>query len=89
MLKIYDFKCVKCENVHEDMVQDYVHVSQCPVCANPANRIISGIKFRLDGTDPSFPGAYSKWADDRMKRVNAERKLKASTGDWKHSVKEI
>lgn len=89
MLKIYDFTCADCGVTHEDLVASSLKTKVCPECGGKAQRIISGIKFQLDGTDPSFPGAYGKWADDRMKRVNAERKRKDSTGDWKPSVKEI
>ena len=66
MLILYDFKC-PLGHVSEQLVdRDSAH-SACP-CGNQAERVISPIRFKCDGTDSGFPDAYDKWARDHVKR---------------------
>ena len=41
---------------------------ECPECGSTANMVVSAVMSKLDGTDPSMPGAYLKWSRDREKR---------------------
>lgn len=59
MLKLWDFKCSE-GHVSEHLVSNEESQVRC-TCGAEAHRIISPIKFTLDGSDPSFPGAHSKW----------------------------
>lgn len=37
------------------------HLLVCPECGEKANMVASPVRSKLDGTDPSLPGAYMKW----------------------------
>lgn len=89
MLKMYDFTCDECGYTHEDLVDDSLTTKVCPNCGGYTKRIISGIRFHLDGTDPSFPGAYDQWARRRAKKYNAQIRRKESTGDCLTDVTEL
>ena len=50
-------------------IDDIVH---CQICGEVMERMLTAPTIKLDGTDPGFPGAYSKWATTREK--NAARR---------------
>lgn len=59
MRKLWDFACPE-GHVTEHFVDNEVKQARC-ACGAESQRIISPIKFNLDGSDPSFPGAHAKW----------------------------
>lgn len=59
MLRFYDFRCTN-NHVFEDFVDETVRTSRCK-CGADAKRIITPVHFHLDGSDPSWPTAASKW----------------------------
>lgn len=69
MRKIREFRCAS-GHVHEELVKDDQYMSYCPECpkANePAHRIVSPIRCKLDHT---FPGEGMKW--ERMHEKEAK-----------------
>jgi hypothetical protein len=75
MRKLRDFQCTRCERVYERFVGDDVTDMVCE-CGDMAYPVIGMPTIRLDGTDPSFPGAYERWA--RIREDNAKIKAKRS-----------
>jgi hypothetical protein len=63
---LFDFKCAQ-GHVEEQMVKSTMTTSKCS-CGLDSKRVISPVRFKLDGTDPGFPGAYDKWGRDHEKR---------------------
>ncbi len=70
----YDYKCPKCGTTEEELVKDntVMHVD-CPKCQTPAARQLAAPRSKLDGTDPGFPDAYAKWADQHEKAGSGMR----------------
>jgi len=71
----YDYLC-ECGEAFEKVqkISDREHAT-CPSCGMMANQTISAPLVKLNGCDPSFPGAYNKWGNDRRRAVaRAERK---------------
>ena len=75
MKLLRDFKCPACEDVSERYIDSETKQVVCK-CGEYAYRIIGMPRVALDGTDPSFPGAYSKWAT--LRENNAAQKRKKS-----------
>jgi len=65
----YDYKCSTCGATEEHLVKDNtVMFVLCKVCGEPgADRQLAAPRSKLDGTDPGFPDAYNKWADQHEK----------------------
>ena len=74
MRMMRDFQCSYCSKETEAYIESDIIQITC-TCGNQAYRMIGMPKIALDGTDPSFPGAYDKWARTREQnaRVNAKR----------------
>ena len=60
MKLLRDFCCETCGTVQERFIDGETLAVNC-ACGAIANRIIGMPRVALDGTDPSFPGAYDKW----------------------------
>ncbi len=73
MKLLRDFKCPTCEAVSERYIDSETKQVVCK-CGEYAYRIIGMPRVALDGTDPSFPGAYSKWATSRENNAAQKRK---------------
>ena len=73
MRRMYDFKCSE-GHITEGFVDYETTVINCE-CGDVANRIISPVRISLDGTDPTYVGAYDKWARTReqQKKIEAKR----------------
>lgn len=72
MRRLYDFKCSK-EHLTEAFVGYETTTLLCE-CGEVANRIISPVRISLDGTDPTFVGAYDRWARIREEKTKQEAK---------------
>jgi hypothetical protein len=72
MRRLYDFKC-SAGHITENFVDYETTVINCE-CGEVANRIISPVRISLDGTDPTFVGAYDKWARIREEKTKQEVK---------------
>jgi len=69
---IRDFVCSDCGQRVEKLVDVEYRTIECPECQGNAVQQMGMPTVRLDGTDPSFPGAYEKWA--RIREDNARIK---------------
>jgi hypothetical protein len=65
---LLDFKCTKCGLTEERFIDSSLTEDKCS-CGGVSKRIISMPTVKLDGTNPDFPGAYEKWANDRVRRA--------------------
>ena len=73
MFIIIDFRC---NNGHttEKFIDSKTTEVQCPECSLMASRIISPVRSLLDPISGDFAGATMKWARDREKKIQKERK---------------
>lgn len=71
MKLLRDFRCDSCDAEYERYVDSEIHYMICE-CGEKAHRVIGMPRVALDGTDPSFPGAYDRWA--RIREDNARIK---------------
>jgi hypothetical protein len=81
MRLLYDFKCSD-NHVTEGYVSSDITVHPCGVCANQAHRIISPVRSRLDPLSGDFPGATMKWATNRQKQIQHERKTSSKIDNY-------
>lgn len=73
--RMFDFTCGSCGHTHERLVDSDCRTDPCPKCDGVADRIISPVRCKLDGTDPGFPDAYAKWERDHVQATRiAEKK---------------
>lgn len=70
----FDFRCTECQHAFEGFVKPDGHPS-CPECSGVTKRLISAPSIKLPGTDPSFPGEYSKWEKKRRTKAAADKKF--------------
>lgn len=59
MRKLWDFRCPD-GHVSEHFVETEDRTVRCE-CGLEAQRIISPLKFSVDGSDPAWPTAHDKW----------------------------
>lgn len=67
MRVIRDFKCLD-GHVTERYIDAEVDSIPCKDCGNVATKTLGYGTLILDGTDPSLPGAYNRWATVREQR---------------------
>lgn len=60
MRQLNDFRCEN-QHVFEALVGTEIDTVRCS-CGSPARKIISPVRFKLDGTSGDFPTAADKWA---------------------------
>lgn len=74
-MPLYDYWCRECNSTFEASRKIADREScECPKCGATADKLVSAPTVALDGTDPSFPGAYLKWGNDYKKRVAQAQK---------------
>ncbi len=80
---IYDFKCQDCGELTEGWASsaDTDATIKCEHCGGTARRIISPIRFKLDGCSGDFPTAYDQWEKKREQKMKQERKASYYEGD--------
>lgn len=68
---LYEYECAKGHRFEE--MQKFVdRDEQVPCrCGRLAARVMTTVRFRLDGTDAAFPTAYDRWA--RIHEQEAKR----------------
>ena len=74
MLILFDFKCTKCDHVHEKLVNRNKRgfkIQDCPKCDGVAERVLSPIRCKLEGHSGDFPGAALKWERQHEKAGKA------------------
>ena len=70
MRMLNDYNCLKCDYIFEEFGEN---TCECPKCSNSAKKIISPIKFYLDGASGDFPTAADKWVKDHEKSAKHRR----------------
>lgn len=73
MRVLRDFKCED-GHVTERFIDAGIDTVQCSKCQKEAARMLGYGSIMLDGTDPSLPGAYDKWARVREQRAEITRR---------------
>jgi hypothetical protein len=78
VIRVFDFKCRRCETVAEFFVDtkewregDDV---PCPKCHGPAARLIPTPRVSLDGCSGHFPTAADAWERRRASHMAKEQK---------------
>ena len=69
-----DFRCEDCGHELERFIDTQIHYVSCPKCSGKGYKVVGMPRVALDGTDPGFPDAYSRWATIREK--NAQQKAR-------------
>ena len=69
------FRDFKCPNGHvtEHFLSNDIDVTRCD-CGEEARKVISPVKSVLDPISVGFAGATMKWAKDRERKIQQERK---------------
>ena len=49
-MPLYEFRCLECDNLFEELLKLNADTPHCPVCRGPVQRLISPASFRLKGT---------------------------------------
>lgn len=80
---LYDFQCPACGTVTEGFAKsnETEKTIECGNCGNPAKRIISPVRCKLEGVTGAFPGAYAKWDKVRQQKLAQEKKQAAEHGE--------
>jgi len=72
VLRRFDFRC-KNNHITEHWI-DADEQPTCPICDAETTKLLSAPNVSLDPISGSFPGATMKWAKDREKKIQKERK---------------
>lgn len=67
MRTLRDYVC-DAGHVSERFLTSEIGAIECPICGLPAKKTLGIGTIKLDGTDPAFPGAWSRWASVREER---------------------
>lgn len=67
MRLLRDFKCND-GHITERFIDNQIDTVPCRTCGKDAQKTLGLGTIILDGTDPSFPGAWNKWANVRESR---------------------
>lgn len=81
MYKRFDFECKSCREIFEEWgnwdINNLPASIKCTKCGNLSNRIISPVRFKLDGTDPAYSTEWDKWEKRRKQKIKLEKKQSA------------
>ena len=67
MKVLRDFRCQN-GHINERFLDSEIETVPCGLCDSEATRTLGYGTIILDGTDPSLPGAWERWANTREKR---------------------
>lgn len=71
--RIYEFLCPD-GHTNDEFVDEAVRQTECSTCGKEAIRIVSAVTAVLDPLSGAFPGSTMKWASDRQRMIQQERK---------------
>ena len=78
MIRVYDFKCSECSYTEEKFVHSACHSdireSVCSKCNSLSHRQLAAPMSKLDPHSGDFAGATIKWAKQRQKQIEIERR---------------
>lgn len=73
-MPIFEFKCDKCGDTVDKLTSCLTPSIDCTICGGVMQKQFSMPNIQLDGTDPSLPGAYDRWARVRKQDAAIQRK---------------
>ena len=81
------FRDFKCPNGHvtEHFLSNDIEVTRCD-CGEEAKKVISPVKSVLDPISGGFAGATMKWAKDRERKIQQERKANSQQPFYKTNL---
>lgn len=73
---MFEYQCAD-GHVSEALTETETWEIHCRTCGEPARRIISPVRCRLEGITGAFPGAADRWAKvhEEATRIARKRKL--------------
>ena len=74
--RIYEFVCPS-DHLTDAYIDSELRVTNCKVCGQPANRIVSTPMVKLEGVTGSFPGAAMQWERKRNEKIAQEKRSAA------------
>jgi len=75
MKMLFDFRC-KDGHVSEALVDKETLEILCRVCDEPATRVVSPTKFKLEGWSGAFPSRADRWTRDHENAGKRSRERK-------------
>ncbi len=78
MIRVFDFTCSSCGYTEEKFVKSDNRVASCSKCNHQSNRQLATPRSKLDPLSGDFAGETIKWARQRQKQIEIERKREAS-----------
>jgi len=79
--RLYDFRCVTSpSHITEEFTDfDSGFTPRCKECGSETKRVISPVRFDLEGLSGDFPTAADKWVKKREEKLALERKQNAQS----------
>ena len=71
----YNYRCNSCGHVQEEFrfISERTKKTTCVVCGNSSKQTVSTPVILLDGSDPNFVAAHSRWVREHESRGNGVR----------------
>lgn len=76
--RLFEFVC-RSGHVSESLAYPETQEILCRTCDEPAQRIISAVRSKLEGITGDFPTAYDKWARVHEEANRQARKREAES----------
>jgi rRNA maturation protein Nop10 len=73
MKVLNDFWCASCASTEEYFVENDLTTTACQVCGQDATKVISPIRFQLEGVSGDFPTAADRWVKRREEKIAQEK----------------
>lgn len=81
MRRIYDFRC-PCGELEEHYIDLGIDdLPLCNKCGKTMQRVISPVRFTLEGVSGDFPTASDKWVKQRKEKIASEKRERQSHGE--------
>ncbi len=81
---IYEYKCIECSDVTEDIrsMQDRDKLGICKLCGADTKKIMSATRSTLDPISGDFPKATNRWESNRNSHMRQEKKNMDNHGSY-------
>ena len=76
---LYQCECSRCKKQFEELIayKDRNKHIPCHFCEGYAKRVVTPVRFKLDGTDPAYTTAWDKW-----ERIHRKEHARDPSGDY-------
>lgn len=81
MIRVFDFVCANGHRTEMFVDQKTTGIA-CPVCSEPAGRVISAPRAQLEGITGAFPSAADAWERRRESHMNKEQRMMRDHGTY-------